>query len=67
MLYVVAHLIITVAILAGYVYSIIMGAPDETLQTALVVIVGYWFGMTGDKVRNKVFNKGENNNGKEIK
>lgn len=63
MLYIVAHLIITIAILAGYVYSIFNGQPDETLQTALVVIIGYWFGMTGDKVRNKIFSKGDSGNG----
>lgn len=63
MIYVVAHLIITVAILAAYVYSVAVGAPDETLKLALTVIVGYWFGATGDKMRKAVFNKGEKDSG----
>jgi hypothetical protein len=46
-IYVVAHLIITVAIIAAYVYTLAVGTPDETLKMALIAIIGYWFGALG--------------------
>jgi hypothetical protein len=47
-----SHLIITLAILGIYLYSLHSGIPDETLKTILTVIVGYWFGQFGiDKMR----------------
>lgn len=43
----VAHLIITLAIIGVYCYTLITGQGDETLKTILTVIVGYWFGSMG--------------------
>ena len=42
-----SHLIITLAVLLVYVYTLYTGADDETLKTVLTVIVGYWFGSMG--------------------
>ena len=42
-----AHLIITIAIIAVYSYTIATGQGDETLKTILTVIIGYWFGSMG--------------------
>jgi hypothetical protein len=50
--YLVAHLIITLAILGAYVYSLAIGHPDETSKVLLYTIVGYWFGAVGfDKIK----------------
>lgn len=43
----VSHLIITLAIIGVYCYTLITGQGDETLKTILTVIVGYWFGSMG--------------------
>lgn len=43
----VSHLIITIAIIAVYCYTLVTGQGDETLKTILTVIVGYWFGSMG--------------------
>lgn len=51
-LYVVAHLIITLAVIGGYIYSYYTGHPDEALKGSLFVIIGYWFGSVGDKMKN---------------
>ena len=42
-----AHLIITLAIISVYCYTLVTGQGDETLKTILTVIVGYWFGSMG--------------------
>lgn len=42
-----SHLIITLAILAIYGYTLYTGNGDETLKTVLTVIIGYWFGSMG--------------------
>jgi len=42
-----AHLIITLTILAIYAYTLHSGQGDETLKTVLTVIIGYWFGSMG--------------------
>lgn len=54
MVYIVAHLIITIAVIAAYIYTVAIGQPSETLKMAIVVIIGFWFGATGDKVRKQV-------------
>lgn len=52
-LYVMAHLVITLAIIVGYLFSLYTGHPDTTFQSALYVIIGYWFGAVGfDKIKN---------------
>jgi hypothetical protein len=42
-----SHLIITLAVIAIYAYTLHTGNGDETLKTILTVIVGYWFGSMG--------------------
>jgi hypothetical protein len=42
-----SHLIITLAILSIYGYTLYTGHADETLKTVLTVIIGYWFGSMG--------------------
>jgi len=42
-----SHLIITLAFIGVYAYTIISGQEDDTLRTILTVIVGYWFGAMG--------------------
>jgi hypothetical protein len=42
-----SHLIITLAIVGIYAYTVISGHGDETLRTVLTVIIGYWFGSMG--------------------
>jgi hypothetical protein len=49
-----SHLLITLAILGVYWYTIHIGQADETLKTVLTVIVGYWFGSMGSQaIRGK--------------
>lgn len=43
----VSHLVITLAIVAVYSYTVFTGKGDATLQTILTVIIGYWFGSMG--------------------
>jgi hypothetical protein len=42
-----SHLIITLAILSIYAYTLHTGQADDTLKTILTVIIGYWFGSMG--------------------
>jgi hypothetical protein len=42
-----SHLIITLAVIGIYAYTLHTGHGDETLKTILTVIVGYWFGSMG--------------------
>lgn len=42
-----SHLIITIAIISVYAYTLVSGVGDETLKTILTVIIGYWFGSMG--------------------
>lgn len=42
-----AHLIITLAILALYGYSLHYGKPVTSIENILLVIMGYWFGSMG--------------------
>ena len=44
---VMAHAVITLAFIGVYLYSIVKGHPDQTTQTILTAIVGYWFGALG--------------------
>jgi TctA family transporter len=47
-----SHLLITLAIIGVYFYTLSTGHADETLKTVLTVIVGYWFGAVGmDKIK----------------
>lgn len=50
-----SHLIITLAFIGVYAYTLISGQEDDTLRTILTVIVGYWFGAMGkDAIRRPV-------------
>lgn len=42
-----AHLIITLAFIGVYGYTLATGQEDSTIRTILTVIVGYWFGALG--------------------
>lgn len=42
-----AHLVITLAILALYGIFAYLGKPITTIENMLLVIVGYWFGAMG--------------------
>jgi TctA family transporter len=54
-----AHLVITLAVLAIYAVGSIQGHADETLKTLLFVIIGYWFGAIGkDQLTKKKDNNG---------
>lgn len=44
---VMAHLIITLTIVAIYGYTVAIGKPDTTLQNLLLIIGGFWFGAMG--------------------
>lgn len=46
-LYLSAHLIITILLIIIYAVTLLTGKADATLQTVLTVVVGYWFGAMG--------------------
>jgi TctA family transporter len=51
-LYLMAHLLITLVVIGGYIYSMHNGQPDETLKGMVILIMGYWFGAVGmDKIK----------------
>lgn len=52
-----AHLLITLCILGAYVYTLHIGAPDETLKNLLLLIGGYWFGVMGKNKIDSVIQK----------
>jgi uncharacterized membrane protein YfcA len=55
-----SHLIITLAVIGAYLFTLYKGAPDEALKTAITIIIGYWFGaMGGQALRTKKENKKE--------
>lgn len=48
-----AHLIITLSIIAAYVTFTIMGKDVGTTEMILMAIVGYWFGAMGPSTIRK--------------
>lgn len=54
-----SHLIITLAFIGLYAWTLNKGAGDETIKTILTVIVGYWFGSIGAGQIKKVVGKKE--------
>lgn len=42
-----AHLVITLSMLALYAFFAYLGKPITTIENMLLVIVGYWFGAMG--------------------
>lgn len=54
-LLIVAHLLITLAIIGGYLITYWhTGHPDETFKFGIATILGYWFGAIGyDKLKSK--------------
>ena len=68
-----SHLLITLAIIGVYAYTLFTGQGDETLKTILTVIIGYWFGSIGvnslksaEKITENVVNT-QNDQSKDIK
>lgn len=54
-----SHLIITLAFIIVYGYTLYTGKDDDTLRTILTVIVGYWFGAMGnDAIKKRVIDQG---------
>lgn len=63
-LVIVAHLIITIAVIVAYLITLYLGKPDDVFKIAIPVIIGYWFGaMGGTAIRG---NKKEGKNGEDI-
>jgi hypothetical protein len=48
-----AHLIITLAVIVVYAISMLKGQADETSRTLLFMIMAYWFGAIGKDQLNK--------------
>lgn len=42
-----AHLVITLALFALYGVTIVMDRPEPTLQNAILIAIGFWFGAAG--------------------
>jgi hypothetical protein len=42
-----AHLVITLSVIAAYLITLWMGKPDDVFKIAIPVIIGYWFGAMG--------------------
>lgn len=62
-----ANLFLAVLVLAAYVYTIAIGAPDETLKTLLIAIGGVFFGQVVPVNLNNITKKkqsGSTNNQK---
>jgi hypothetical protein len=58
--YLLAHLMITLVIIVGYIITLYAGHPDETLKVAIFTILGYWFGAVGmDKIKPSTKDKGD--------
>jgi hypothetical protein len=56
--YLMSHVIITLALIMVYAYTIHLGLPDQTLQNILLIMAGYWFGAMGmDKIKGKAVKK----------
>jgi hypothetical protein len=60
-LIIMAHLIITLAVIAAYLITLWLGKPDEAFKIAIPIIIGYWFGAMGN---NTITKKPEENNKK---
>jgi hypothetical protein len=55
-----AHLVITLSIIAAYLITLWMGKPDDVFKIAIPVIIGYWFGAMGaTSLRKNTENKDE--------
>jgi hypothetical protein len=60
-----SHLVITLAVIGIYAYTLHTGNGDETLKTILTVIIGYWFGSMGaNAIRSKNEQSEQNKNDK---
>lgn len=42
-----AHLVVTLGLLALYGVTTLSGHPDPTLQNGLLLAIGFWFGAAG--------------------
>lgn len=52
-----AHLLISLAVLILYGYTVAIGKPDTTLQNLLLIIGGWWFGAMGKSKVTDIMNK----------
>jgi hypothetical protein len=48
-----AHLVITLSVIAAYLITLWMGKPDDVFKIAIPVIIGYWFGAMGSNALSK--------------
>jgi hypothetical protein len=48
-----AHLVITLSVIAAYLITLWMGKPDDVFKIAIPVIIGYWFGAMGANTLKK--------------
>lgn len=49
-LVVVSHLIITLALIVGYIVITVLDKPVGTIETALFMVLAYWFGAMGNNI-----------------
>jgi hypothetical protein len=54
-----AHLVITLSVIAAYLITLWMGKPDDVFKIAIPVIIGYWFGAMGANSLKKSETKDE--------
>jgi hypothetical protein len=48
-----AHLVITLSVIAAYLITLWMGKPDDAFKIAIPIIIGYWFGAMGANTLSK--------------
>lgn len=53
MVVIMAHLVITLAFIAGYLITLWLGKDDSVFRVGLPVIIGYWFGAMGKDLITK--------------
>jgi hypothetical protein len=54
-----AHLVITLSVIAAYLITLAMGKPDDVFKIAIPVIIGYWFGAMGANTFKKTDNQAQ--------
>lgn len=59
--YLMSHVVIALAVIIGYVYTLAIGHQDETLRMAVFAIIGYWFGLAGGTVKKAVTGQSQPN------
>lgn len=49
-LVIMSHLIITLALIVGYIVFTVLDKPVGTIETALFMVLAYWFGAMGNNI-----------------